>query len=111
MTDNTERDALAEKIAPHVYDGSGGGLVAEAFEEVVYSIVDAVLAEREPVVVDDATEWEYAHAANGYWNEDETEFTTEEWLDVSDDPAGALARRRKAGPWAALTPDGQETKK
>lgn len=62
-------------------------------EEALRDLIKLVEAEHpEP-------EMEYAHAANGYWNDDETEFTAEEYLDVSGDARGALAGRRAAGPW------------
>ena len=86
-----ERDEIAQMILDATYQPAWGECVRAA---------DAILAagyRKHP-----EPEWEYAHSANGYWSEDETEFTAEDYYDVSDEPQGALACRTKPGPWEPL---------
>lgn len=100
MTERNEREALiaeaSDLIAYHLreqeFDPRYRPRTPAEQAELIGRLVAALRKHPEP-------EWEYAHSANGYWSEDETEFTAEDYYDVSDEPHGALARRTKAGPW------------
>ncbi len=126
MTDNTERDALAQRFRDHA-------LTTHIFGKVsADDLADLVLAwmrenryeKREPVVVDDATEWQVLYSSpgnpsiDGYRLRSAMKFPTEEkareFASTFADRNPVVQHRtapRQAGPWvtAALTPDGQET--
>lgn len=116
MTDNTERDALLAEITAAIEDYRRVFPEPCALApnlELASRASTFLLAEREPVVVDDATEWEYAVRQHDgrVWDVDldDEPWTRESAIaDADEIRGGHVVRRRKAGPWAAFTPEGQE---
>lgn len=89
----TERDALIAEARR--WPGGVGPAPSAPPGDLILRLADAI--EREPVVADDPTDWEYRHVLSS----GETVVTTYPSR-FSD------ARRRAPGDWVALTPDGQE---
>ena len=87
-----EREVLVTTAYNRVTGQDDEGWNPDIILTALFDLYDAAGKHPEPV-------WEYAHSANGYWNDDETEFTAEDYYDVGDDARGAIARRTKAGPW------------
>lgn len=98
MTDQearAEREALANVILETTYQPTWGECLRTADAVLAWMRDQGHRQRPEP-------EWEYAHSANGYWNDEETEFLAADYGDVTDDPQGAIARRIKAGPWEPI---------
>lgn len=93
MTPDEKITALLHDVAGY-WDG-----YHSTHHEFCYRVHAGCLAHRIRKLMTEPGEWEYAREADGYWNDDDTVFTAEDYYDVGDEPVGALARRRKAGPW------------